>query len=233
MLQSAANLRGCASLDGMHTRFCTAPCRGRQLADPLLPGQRGALVVNCLWFLPLGFPRGEAARLDGTSEPARLADEGWRWLKVSDFSVEWCNLMKHMPLIQLHSLTNLPPPLISHDKISVPRCRYFIVTASPRGKPRTQKRLAIVIQRTALLRELRVAKLATPTVGCAKLEAYTIQRTAPPQSATLTAPPKVEPGRLRAAPTGAPETGDAKRAHPLCGVRPRYSCTIMQRGYSF
>ena len=23
-------------------------------------------------------PRGEAARLDGTSEPARLADEGWR-----------------------------------------------------------------------------------------------------------------------------------------------------------
>ena len=183
-------------MDGMHTRFCTAPCRGRQLADPLLPGQRGALVVNCLWFLPLGFPRGEAARLDGTSEPARLADEGWRWLKVSDFSVEWCNL-KHMPLIQLHSLTNLPPPLISHDKISVPRCRYFIVTASPRGKPRTQKRLAIVIQRTALLRELRVAKLATPTVGCAKLEAYTIQRTAPPQSATLTAPPKVEPGRLR------------------------------------
>ena len=29
-------------------------------------------------LLPLGFPRGEAARLDGTSEPARLADEGWR-----------------------------------------------------------------------------------------------------------------------------------------------------------
>ena len=31
---------------------------------------------------------------------------------------------------------NRSPPLISHDKISVPRCRYFIVTASPRGKPR-------------------------------------------------------------------------------------------------
>ena len=41
-----------------------------------------------------------------------------------------------MPLIQLHSLTSLSPPLISHDKISVSRYRYFIVTASPRGKPR-------------------------------------------------------------------------------------------------
>ena len=57
----------------------------------------------------------------------------------------------------------LSPPLISHDKISVPRCRYFIVTAFPRGKPRTQKPLATTIQRSALLREFRVAKLATPT----------------------------------------------------------------------
>ena len=30
------------------------------------------------WFLPLGFPRGEAGRLDGSSEPARLTDEGQR-----------------------------------------------------------------------------------------------------------------------------------------------------------
>ena len=37
--------------------------------------------------------------------------------------------------------------------------------ASPRGKPRTQKTLATTIQRTALLRGLRVARLATPT-GC-------------------------------------------------------------------
>ena len=33
------------------------------------------------WLLPLGFPRGEAAGLDGTSEPASPADEGWRELK--------------------------------------------------------------------------------------------------------------------------------------------------------
>ena len=37
----------------------------------------------------LGFPRGEAGRLDGSSEPARLTDEGQRYLKVSDFPVEW------------------------------------------------------------------------------------------------------------------------------------------------
>ena len=35
--------------------------------------------------------------------------------------------------------------------------------ASPRGKPRTQKILANIIHRSALLRGLRVAKLATPT----------------------------------------------------------------------
>ena len=64
---------------------------------------------------------------------------GGERLKSPQQYVEWCNL-EHMPLIQLHSLTNLSPPLISHDKISVPKCRYFIVTASPRGKPRRLRR---------------------------------------------------------------------------------------------
>ena len=82
---------------------------------------------------------------------------GGERLKSPQQYVEWCNL-EHMPLIQLHSLTNLSPPLISHDKISVPKCRYFIVTASPRGKPRTQETLAISFQRTAQLRTLREAK---------------------------------------------------------------------------
>ena len=39
---------------------CRTARRGRLAGDPSLPGQHGALVVNCLWFLPLGFPRGEA-----------------------------------------------------------------------------------------------------------------------------------------------------------------------------
>ena len=85
---------------------------------------------------------------------------GGERLKSPQQYVEWCNL-EHMPLIQLHSLTNLSPPLISHDKISVPKCRYFIVTASPRGKPRTQKTLATTIQRSVLLRGLWDANLAT------------------------------------------------------------------------
>ena len=52
---------------------------------------------------------------------ARLMRGGER-LKSPQQYIEWCNL-EHMPLIQLHSLTNLSPPLISHDKISVPKCR--------------------------------------------------------------------------------------------------------------
>ena len=41
-----------------------------------------------------------------------MTDEGWRYLKDSDFPVEWCNL-EHIPLIHLHFSTNLLPPLIS------------------------------------------------------------------------------------------------------------------------
>ena len=59
-------LMACRAVVELHTS-----CRGRQLGDPPFPGQRGMLVANCLWFLPLGFPRGEAAE---RSE----ADEGWR-----------------------------------------------------------------------------------------------------------------------------------------------------------
>ena len=64
-------------------------CRGRQFGDPSgaaaqkLTEVSSSLNGTSSRNLPLGFPRGEADRLDGTSEPARLADEGWRWLKVS------------------------------------------------------------------------------------------------------------------------------------------------------
>ena len=48
------------------------------LNPPPFPEQIGTLNGASFRNLPLGFPRGEAASLDGTSEPARLADEGWR-----------------------------------------------------------------------------------------------------------------------------------------------------------
>ena len=43
---------------------------------------------------------------------SKKTDEGQRYLKVSDFLVEWYNL-EHMPLIQLYSSTNRSMPLIS------------------------------------------------------------------------------------------------------------------------
>ena len=45
--------------------------------------QPAALCGFSLWFIPLGFPRGEAAE---RSE----ADEGWRELESSKIPVEWC-----------------------------------------------------------------------------------------------------------------------------------------------
>ena len=41
--------------------------------------------------------------------------KGQRYLKVSDFPVEWYN-SEHLPLIQLHSLTSPSPPLISRNE---------------------------------------------------------------------------------------------------------------------
>ena len=104
--------------------------------------QPAALCGVSLWLAPLGFPRGEAVSHDGSSEPAGLTDEGWRWLKVLDFPVEWRKL-KQMPFIWVHSLTNLSPPLISLFCQSVPKCRLSKNPASPRGKPRTQKQSTV------------------------------------------------------------------------------------------
>ena len=102
-----------------------------------------------------------------------MTDEGQRQLKVLDFSVEWYNL-EHIPLIQLHFLTNRSPPLISQP---VPKCR---LTASPRGKPRDASPLA-------------VHKLLVRTVYCPYGKAGSIQRAARFTDVS---------GRLLVAPTG-------------------------------
>ena len=71
------------------------PRRGRQLGDPLrrsrpeTDGSEQFVTWNQLPQLPLGFPRGEAARLDGTSEPARLTDEGRRQVGSGMQLDEW------------------------------------------------------------------------------------------------------------------------------------------------
>ena len=51
---------------------------GADRIRPKLAGLGCTLDGKGAWFLPLGFPRGEAGRLDGSSEPARLTDEGQR-----------------------------------------------------------------------------------------------------------------------------------------------------------
>ena len=129
--------------EGVHPVGCykpmtsPTPCRGRQLGDP----------------------SGVAAL---ASPGGKLLSEA-KLMRGGDRLVLECTRMNVIRFDFHHSTYccrdfKLSPPLISHDKISVPRCRYFIVTASPRGKPRTQKILACTIQRTTLLRPLREAK---------------------------------------------------------------------------
>ena len=55
-----------------------APTVGADSIRPKPDGIEPSVEWWRLLVTTLGFPRGEAARLDGTSEPARLADEGWR-----------------------------------------------------------------------------------------------------------------------------------------------------------
>ena len=67
-----------------HTRFVTAqkPVCSRHTvvdddsSDRPLSQQSGALDDKSVKLAPLGFPRGEAVSLGGSSEPTRLTDEG-------------------------------------------------------------------------------------------------------------------------------------------------------------
>ena len=98
--------------------------------------------------------------------------QGWL-MRGGDRLVSECSWMNGICSNFLHSTGEsktfkLSPPLISLFCQSVPKCRLSKNPASPRGKPRTQKTLATTIQRTALLRGLRVARLATPTRAALK-----------------------------------------------------------------
>ena len=108
-------------------------------------------MVSSTWLPPGGSCHGEISVFQ--NRYFGVTDEGRRTLKVSDFPVVWRKL-EHMPRILLHSKTDLPPPLISLFCQSVPKRRLAKNPASPRGKPRTQKHLAIAMQKTTLLRIL-------------------------------------------------------------------------------
>ena len=122
-----------------------------------------------------------------------VTDEGRRWLKVLDFPVKW-RKPEHIPLIQLHSFTNLSPPLISLATLS----------SFPPGEAKGQLREPVPFN--ALLCSIRkwaAAPLGSPSwrpLRTQKILACSNQCTTPPQ-------PEVEPrrlrrnGRLRASPT--------------------------------
>ena len=69
---------------------------------------------------------------------AKKTDEGQRYLKVSDFPVEWYN-SEHLPLIQLHSLTSPSPPLISHNENIGSEVPLFCCDSFPSGEAKNSK----------------------------------------------------------------------------------------------
>ena len=91
------------------------------------------LMVSTPWLPPGGSCHDEISA--SRNRYFVVTDEGWRGLKVIDFPVER-RKPEHTPFIQLHSFTNLSPPLISLFYQPVPKCRLIKNPASPRGKPR-------------------------------------------------------------------------------------------------
>ena len=70
---------------------------------------------------------------------AKKTDEGQRYLKVSDFPVEWYN-SEHLPLIQLHSLTSPSPPLISRNENIGSEVPLFCCDSFPPGEAKRRLR---------------------------------------------------------------------------------------------
>ena len=92
---------------------------------------------------------------------SKKTDEGQRYLKVSDFPVEWYN-SEHLPLIQLHSLTSPSPPLISHNENIGSEVPLFCCDSFPPGEAKGKKPQAIHNQRITLSRKLAGRLLGDP-----------------------------------------------------------------------
>ena len=119
------------------------------LSSPSSPGTDGYVEWCQFPQPPPWLPRGEAAE---RSE----ADEGWRELESSKIPVEWCET----------EINTIHPAAFMNQPVAAPHQAFLPIgsevplvkkSSFPRGKPRTQKFLAISIQPTALLRELREA----------------------------------------------------------------------------
>ena len=126
------------------------PCR----ISPNMPAPTRAyrLKVCTTWLPPGGSCHDEISA--SRNRYFVVTDEGWRWLKVSDFHVGW-RKPGHIPSIQLHSLTNLSPPLISLATLS----------SFPPGEAKGKKPYAFTIHPTVQFRGLRADSAPTVWVG--------------------------------------------------------------------
>ena len=136
--------------DTSHHRFLSVPV-GAARIRLLFPEQMGKLNGASSCNLLLASPGGKLLSV------ARL-------MRGGDRLVNECSWMSGICSGFLHSTGKSETfsyrrPSSVTTKTTVPKCRCFVATASPRGKPRTQKPLAATIQC-----EFRISKLATPTM---------------------------------------------------------------------
>ena len=106
-------------MNGMHPRFSPCSVGVANLATRSFRDNGGRCMESAAATSPW-LPPGGSCHDEISASRNRyfvVTDEGWRWLKVSDFHVGW-RKPGHIPSIQLHSLTNLSPPLISLATLS-------------------------------------------------------------------------------------------------------------------
>ena len=141
---------------------------------------------NTIWNVPrrirrdpLGFPRGEAGRLDGSSEPARLTEEGWRQPRYCLHFVQW-----YQPKIITDSFTMRGTAFMKQVRCSTHRALHetfgarhpssvtprWGAPASPRGKPREPVRIRLGFHKdiTAYRKTPQSGPLGLPAQLCIK-----------------------------------------------------------------
>ena len=164
-------------MNGMHPRFSPCSVGVANLATRSFRDNGGRCMESAAATSPW-LPPGGSCHDEISASRNRyfvVTDEGWRWLKVSDFHVGW-RKPGHIPSIQLHSLTNLSPPLISLATLSSfppGEAKAAAPLGSPSWRPLQGAGKTIGLQQPTKytpsereprrLRRLRVAKLATPT----------------------------------------------------------------------
>ena len=183
-------------MNGMHPRFSPCSVGVANLATRSFRNNGGRCMESAAATSPW-LPPGGSCHDEISASRNRyfvVTDEGRRWLKVLDFPVKW-RKPEHIPLIQLHSFTNLSPPLISLATLS------SFLPGEAKGQLREPVPFNALL---CSIRKWAAAPLGSPSwrplqgveeaIGLQQPTHYT-----PSVSPFgLPAPPKVEPRALRA-----------------------------------